>query len=255
VLPGTAGKGLDVGASVNMVQDNGNPVRQEVGVDARLKLVDPLVVTGSAAYSLYDERLAEGIVRLGWTVNKKVLVEADYQYVAPDLFLSRESILSVFSAEQRQIFGGGVTWFARRDLKVAGYYHLLIEPGTTDAATTWVGQQANALVQWQRGPSLAGIEGYYLDSFANGYAGFRVFGRRDFARAFAALDVLTYFFQHNVNGHDSDVTGTVTLGYEILRGLSAVVSGEAGVTPFLEQQFAFMAKLVYGQTYRKTEVR
>jgi hypothetical protein len=34
-----------------------------------------------------------------------------------------------------------------------------------------------------------------------------------------------------------------------------VVAGRAGVTPFLEESFEVLAKLVYAQTYRKSEVR
>jgi len=254
-LPGSAGRGIDVGASANYVSDAGNPVRQEVGADARVKPVDPVVITASGAYSVYDKRLAEVVANVGWTVSKPVLVEADYRFVAPDLFLARNSILSVFSAEERQIFGGGVTWFAMRGLKVAGFYHVQLEPGATEDAGKFVGSDASAKVEWQRGPSTAGVEAFYLDAFENGYTGGRLYGRRDFGRAFATADVLAHFFREKVNGQSSAVTGTLTLGYELLRGLSAVASGQAGVTPYMEQTFEFMAKLVYGATYRKSEVR
>jgi hypothetical protein len=62
-------------------------------------------------------------------------------------------------------------------------------------------------------------------------------------------------FREDVNGESSAVTGTLSAGYEVLKGLSAVVSGRAGITPFLEETFEVMAKLAYGQTYVKTEVR
>jgi hypothetical protein len=45
------------------------------------------------------------------------------------------------------------------------------------------------------------------------------------------------------------------VGYQLLKGLSAVASGRAGITPFLERSFDVFAKLVYGQTYVKSEVR
>jgi hypothetical protein len=51
------------------------------------------------------------------------------------------------------------------------------------------------------------------------------------------------------------VTGTLTGGYEMGRGWSAVVAGRAGVTPFFEQQYDVLAKLVYNQTYTVREVR
>jgi hypothetical protein len=253
-LPGSAGRGLDLGASVTMVEDGGDPVRQEVGADLRLKLWDPLVVFGSGAYSVYDERLAEAVGRATFSVTRSVLVEADYRYVAPDLLLARNSILSVFSAEERQIFGGGVTWLATRAWKFGGYGHLQVQPGSNQG-DKWVGYDANVLAEWRRGPTLAGLEGFALQSFENGYVGGRLYGRRDFGRAFASADVLAHFFRETVNAHSAAYTGTLTAGYELLRGLSAVASGQAGVTPYMEQTFELMAKLVYGATYRKSEVR
>jgi hypothetical protein len=254
-LSGSAGRGIDLGASANYVSDAGNPVRQEVGADARVKPVDAVVVTASGAYSVYDKRLAEAVANVGWTVSKPVLLEVDYRFVAPDLLLARNSILSVFSAADREIFGGGVTWFVNRSLKVSGYYHLQVEPGATEEASKFVGSDATGRVEWQKGPTLAGVEGYYLDAFENGYVGGRLYGRRDFGRFFGTADVLAYFFREQVNGQSSAVTGTLTFGYELLRGLSAVASGQAGVTPYMQQTFEFMAKLVYGATYRKSEVR
>ena len=44
-------------------------------------------------------------------------------------------------------------------------------------------------------------------------------------------------------------------GSRLAKGFSAVVAGRAGVTPFLEQTYDVMAKLVYNQTYRIREVR
>jgi hypothetical protein len=254
-LPGAPARGLDVGASAIMVEDAGNPVRQQVGADARLKLWNPLVVTASGAYSLYDDRLAEVVARADWSVTRTVLVEGDYRYVAPDLLLSRNSILSVFTAEKRQIFGGGASWIVLRGLTLAAYYHLQLEPGATESSSVYVGQDATVRAEWHRGPTLAGIEGFYLAAFENGYVGGRLFGRRDFGRAFVAADVLAHFFRDEVNNQSSAYTGALTLGYELLRGLSAVASGQAGVTPYMEQTFEFVAKIVYGATYKKTEVR
>jgi hypothetical protein len=253
-LPGAPGRGLDLGASYNTVQDGSDPVREEAGVDARLRLIDPLVLAAFGSYSLYDARVSEGVVRAAWTATRLVLVEADYRYVAPDLLLARNSILSVFSAEERQSIGGGATFRLARGLRAGATYHAIIEP-TGEAGKTELGHEADARVEWERGPTVAGVEGFFLDAFDNGYVGGRLFGRRELGRAFAAADVLAHVFREKVNGEDLAFTGTLTLGYELLHGLSAVVSGRAGVTPFMEQTFEFMAKLAYNQTYRKTEVR
>lgn len=252
-LPGAPGRGLDLGASVNMVEDHGDPVREEVGLDARVQPVDRLVLSGFGAYSLYDRRTAEASARAGIDATRKLLLELDYRYVAPDLLLARNSILSVFSAEERQTVGGGVSYAVSRAWRVGASYHLLLEPGR-DGGTT-EGNEADARIDWRRGVTSAGLEGFFLDALDNGYVGGRLYGRRELGRAFAAADVLLHVFREQVNGQDSAVTGTLSIGYEVLRSLSAVVSGRAGVTPFMEQTFEVMAKLVYNQTYRKTEVR
>jgi hypothetical protein len=253
--PGIAGLGLDVGASVNMVEEDGDPVRQEVGADFRLRPVAAVVLTGFGAYSLYDERFSEVNVRAGFTPVRRFLVEVDYRFIAPDLLLSRNSILSVFSAEERHSAGAGVTYRVGPAVSVGAEYHALLEPDDEGETPDNLGHDANARVQWERGRTLAGIEGFVLDAFENGYVGGRVFGRQAFGRAFATADVLLHVFREQVNGEDSAVTGTISAGYEILNGLSAVIAGRAGVTPFLERSFDVMAKLAYGQTYVKREVR
>jgi hypothetical protein len=253
--PGIAGRGLDVGASVNVVSDDGDPVRQEVGADLRLRPIAPVLVSAFGAYSLYDERFAEANLRAGFNATRALLLEADYQFLAPDLFLARNSILSVFSATERHAAGANATYRFGRGFSVGAGYHALLEPDDEGNGADELGHDADAFVQWTRKETLAGVEGFVLDAFENGYVGGRVFGRQGFGRAFAAADVLLHVFREDVNGESSAVTGTLSAGYEVLKGLSAVVSGRAGITPFLEETFEVMAKLAYGQTYVKTEVR
>ena len=252
--PGTAGRGLDLGVSANVVTDHGDYVREEVGADARLKIIDPLVISGFYAYSIWDARTSEGQVLASVQATRALLLEADYRYSAPDLLLARTSILSVFSAEERQTVGGGFTYNISRSLKVGASLHALIEPGRTEGSTS-TGSEGNAKVEWQRGPTLAGLEAFYLDALENGYAGGRLYGRRDLGPAFIAADVLLHVFREQVNGQDYALTGQATIGYNFLGGLAAVISGQAGQTPYLQQSFEVMAKLVYNQTYKKTEVR
>ena len=254
-LPGVPGRGLDIGASANIVNDHGDPAKQEIGGDLRLKLSEPVTVTAFTAYSVFDERVSEGTVRADWNATRKLVVEADYRYIAPDLFLARNSILSVFTSADRQAFGGGGEYRIGRGLRVGGAYHLLLEPGDKGESNEEIGHEADARVEWERGPTLAGLEGFFLDSFDNGYVGGRLFGRHEIGKAFASAEVLVHVFREEVNGEKTAVTGTLSAGYEILKGLSAVVAGRAGMTPFLERTFDVMAKLVYGQTYVKTEVR
>ncbi len=254
-LPGAPGKGLDVGVSANRVLDDGDTVRDEVGADLRLQPFGNLTLSGFGAYSLYDGELAEATARLGWSVTREVHVDADWRLVKPDLLLSRTSILSVFSDAQRNYVGGGITWDGRRGLLVGANYHLQLEPGATESSSDFLGHELEARAEVGHGRWLGGAEYFFVRSFENGYHAVRLFGRADLGPLFAAVDVIGHRFKEEINAEKNAVTGTLTAGVNLTKGFSAVVSGRAGVTPFMEQTFDFMAKLAYNQTYRTREVR
>ena len=252
---GYPGRGIELGASANMVQDGGSPVREEVGADLRFQPFRDLQFTGLAAYSLYDQRPSELLLRASYSLTRKLRVDADGRYYAPDLFLARNSILSVFSAEDRAEFGGALDYELGHGLAVGAGYHLVMEPGETEGSSDYYGSEAAAHLEWTRGATVAGAEVEYLDALENGYTALRLFGRREFGRLFAAADVMGHLFRESVNGEDYAITGTLTAGLDLAKGFSAVLSGSAGVTPFLEQTYTAMAKLVYNATYRSREVR
>ncbi len=250
---GFSGRGLDLGASVNYVENHGDPVRQEAGLDFRLMPLRNLTLSGFGAYALYDERISEAQVALAWKATHALDVNADFRFVEPGLLLSRDSILSVFSASSRKYVGGGLFYELGHGLGLGANYHLVLEPG--EPGKTYDGHEADARVEWTNKQTRAGAEAFLLRSFENGYTGGRIFGRQDFGRFFGAVDVLAHFFQHNINGQDYALTGTLTAGMELAKGFSAVVSGRAGVTPFMEQTYDLMVKLAYNATYRVREVR
>jgi hypothetical protein len=251
---GVSGRGLDVGASLNFVEDGGEEVRQELGADLRATPSRDLTVSAFGAFSLFDERFSEASTVVQWSAGPRLHVTADWRYTAPDLLLARNSILSVFSASRRNDLGGGVTYALTRDWDVGVGYHLSVEPGE-DPDDDYFGNNVDAELAWSRGRTSAGLELMFLDSFENGYFGSRLFGRRDFGRFFAAADLLGHVFREDVNGEEFALTGTLSAGVELVKGFSAVVAGRAGMTPFLEQSFDLMAKLVYNQSYRTREVR
>jgi hypothetical protein len=251
-IPGVSGRGLDLGVSGQRVTDDGDAVREDVGLDFRVQPVRAVNLTGYGVYSVWAERFAEATVMVSGPVAPRLHVSADWRFTAPDLFLPRTSILAVFSAERRNDFGGGVSYELTRAVSIGADYHLLIEPGDDG---DFYGNELVGRLHWSRGQTSAGGEAFWLDAFENGYVGARLFGRQDFGRLFAAADLLGHFLRETVNGEDVAVSGTLSGGFEMGRGWSAVVAGRAGVNPFFEQQFDVLAKLVYNQTYSVREVR
>jgi hypothetical protein len=254
-IAGLPGRGLELGASTNWVQDNSDPVREEAGLDLRLQPFrsTDLALAGFGAYSLYDSRLAEASAALTVSATRKLHLTADYRFVEPSLLLSRNSILSVFTASTWTELGGGARYDMGRGLHAGLDAHVRLEPGQTGSGTH-TGSDVSAKGDWSNGRTSAGLELSNLDALTNGYFGTRLWARRDLTRIFVTGDILAQFFHQDVNGQGQAVTGTLTAGYKLPLGFDAVISGTAGQTPYLEQTYDLMVKLAYNQTYRTAEV-
>jgi len=255
-IPGVAGRGFELGASANVVNDGGETVRQEVGADFRVQPLrrSNLTLAGFGTFNLPEQRVAEVSAALTTTVTSKLHVTADFKRVEPSLLLSRDSILSVFTTSVWTELGAGATYNLGRGLHAGVDAHLRAEPGA-DGSGSDLGSDLRARVSWESGRTIAGLELFNLDAYANGYFGTRVWARRNLGKAFVTGDVLGTFFREDVNGQGESVTGTLTAGYQLPLGFTAVLSGSAGMTPYLEQNYDLMAKLAYNQTYRTAEVR
>lgn len=241
---------LDVGASVAVATDRGDPSRRDVGADLRLTPHRMLALVGSGWWSLYEGRVGEGSIAALLTPIRLVDVTLDYRFTEPALFLPRNSILAVFAEDKRNTVGGAVRWEAARDLVLDADYHLLL----ADAGT---GHWARTKATYHPGgPSTTvGAEASYLRSPSNGYVLARLFGVKNLAALTGTLDLYGYFFREAVNGQDQALTATATMGYEFARGWRALVAGTAGTTAYLSSQFELLAKLVFNETYVAREVR
>jgi hypothetical protein len=250
---GAAGRGLDVGVSLVSVTDHSDPVRQDLGFDFRLQPVAILTLVGNGTWSLYAERLAEINVTALISATRALTINLDVRHTSPDLFLARNSILSVFTDTTRTDVGGGVRYQFTRSLSAGVDYHALIEPAEVDK--TELGAEAAGRLEWEGHGALAGGEVSYLKSGEGGYTGLRGYGRKAFGKFFVAADLADYMFKQEVNGEKNSLTGSLSAGYQLAKSWSVVLAGHAGVTPFFEQQADAMVKLVYNSVYRVREVK
>jgi hypothetical protein len=252
-LTGVAGRGLDLGVSTVHVSNNSDPVREDLGFDFRLQPVNLLTLFGNLTYSLYAARMAEYNVTALVSATKALTINLDVRHYSPDLFLARNSILSVFTDTNRTDLGGGARYQFTRTLHASVDYHALIEPA--DANKTELGGEAAARVEWESHGTVAGGEVTYLKTGQTGYTGLRGYGRKDFGRLFVAGDLMEVAFKQQVNGEKNSLTGSLSAGYQLAKAWSVVVAGRAGVTPYFEKQADAMVKLVYNSVVRVREVK
>ena len=264
---------VDLGVSYAQATDHGDPSRQDFGADFRLTPHRMLQLTGSSWWSVYEGRLAEAALAAQVFPLRHLEVTVDYRHVLPDLFLPRNSILSVFVSEKRNDVGGAVRWSVARDLALDADYHLLIEDSGK-------GHWARAKGTYHPGgpATTVGAEYSLLKNSGgsspindNGYHEVRLFGARRIAAVVTGtLDLMAYFFDRDIrpaggqgaqaagqagDGVSYSLAATATLAYQFARGWRAALAGTAGSTPFLERQFEIMAKLVYQRTYAVREVK
>jgi len=249
--------GFDSEAGVSFLQvlDHGDIARQDLAGDARFVLprLSAVSLTGFVRYSLYDERVAEAQATATGQLSSKLEVTAGYRRTAPDLFLPRNSIFSVFSQETRDEVGAYFYVRLCNCLRLQGDYHVILdEQGTGHDASAKlthalfgdnrdsVGVEARLLV-------LPGDHGYTMGRlFALGWLAPRVL---------ATLDASAFFFEGDVNGHDRSFNGAATVSYDFKPGWRAQVVGIGSVTPFAERRFEAMAKLAYQFSHQIRQVR
>ena len=184
--------------------------------------------------------------------HRLVELGVDYRRTAPDLFLPLNSIFSVFAQETRDEAGANVYVRPHRAIRIYGDYHFVHD----DAG--W-GHRGGAKATFTFGPAnstTVGTEARLLKLPEKGYLQLRAFGIERFAAGLTfTLDADTFLLDKPINGQTLSFTGAATIGWDFADHWKAVLTGYADVTPFVEQRFEWMARLVYNQTLRIREVR
>ena len=249
----------EIGFSGIEIRDRGDPGREQVGGDLRFTPVRLVTVLANSNYDLHEARWAEanGVLQFQ-LLGGKLVAAADVRHVEPDLLLSRTSILSVFSMDKRNEIGGSLQYGEWRALTFGADYHYLVRPDQG------VGHRVNGRAVWQpRSTTSVGVEvghnSFYTNQSGaflnNGYFTIRGFASQEYKRFTGSLDLQDYEFQQNINNYDRSFTAIASLGYAIGCGWSALVSGDAGVTPYYQSRYGLMVRLAYNQSYHFREVR
>src|SRR5450432_2405404 len=261
---GDSSFGSEAGVAFLQVLDHGDIARQDLAVDARVTPVASplravaLTLSGFALFSLPEERLAEGDVTATGQLGRLLEVSGDYRRTAPDLFLPRNSIFSVFSQETRDEAGGWIYARLVPRLRLQGGYHVIVDAGGT-------GHDGRAKLTGTFGPdgrNSVGVESRLLllsrsgTTLARGYTLARAFALVRVAPGLVTtLDASTFFYDGDVNGQRESYVGAATASYDFRPDWRALVTGIGSVTPFAERRFEAMAKLVYQGTTRLRQVK
>jgi hypothetical protein len=229
----------EVGFNYIHALDDGRVRRFDLGIDGRYAR-RKLTLTGLALMSAVDTRLAEARLSASYQASPAWFVFLDAARTAPDLFLSRASILSVFAAEQRDEVGAVVSWEPYRELRTRASYHLLNnEEGVGHRAELAADGDVTRRV-------LVGAEAGVLAVPDDGYVHGRLFGRANLARRMAVtLDGDLYYLDEIRNGTHVSVRGACSWRWDPTPSWRAVVSGLVGSDPLYEVRWEAMLKVAW----------
>jgi hypothetical protein len=242
----------EVGASILEILGSGRHIlRRDAGVDGRYRVIDSLALSGLVRWSIPENRVAEASGAATWQPCDFFDMTGEYRRTAPDLFLPRYSLFTVFAQESRDEFGGYLTvrpWIRRLDLQ-ADFHEVHDSSGwgwnTGGKATFRIGQGNSTRV---------GAESRWLKIPGGGYVMGRVFGWQTItpkARAVAELDA--YHLGREVNGQTQSFFASGSVVYDLSRSWRAAVTGMANSTPYASHQLQGLVKVVYeGQIIKES---
>ncbi len=244
--------GLELGVSAQRRKERFRMAGEDLGFDQRYRPLEGLVLTGFQVVSLAERRLAEADLRATYQPADRVELALGYRRTAPDLFLSRSSVLAVFATTSRDEVGGGAFVRAARCLDLDA------EAFLTDSGTGpghHLALRADAYPA-RRDLGRLGLEARRIAGGQDGTTFVRGFGRLGLGPALQASTSVEFAHaDERINGVRNAWTGLLALGWDFLPSWQLGVSALAGVTPALDPRYETLVKLTYHRTRRTVEVR
>jgi hypothetical protein len=230
----------EVGVSYVYVLRKGYLARSDFAVDGSWTPLRSMTVSGLLQWNIPEERLEEARLQALVQVNRELQLVGDVSRTAPDLFLDRTSIFSVFSEEQRSEAGAEIVYRPLPPVSLEGDYHWLnVEGGHGHRAGV------RATYRTPRGTSY-GAELRLLTEPDNGYKLARLFGIRKLPRNITVtLDLDAYWMEQAINTQKNSFVATLTGGWAFLPNWEAMLAGSLGVTPYFERRSELIARLTY----------
>ncbi len=230
----------EVGLSYVHMLQRGALSRQDAGLDVRWKPLRSLMFAGAFAWSVSEARMAELDVGPRWTPTDDIEVQLSHRRTAPELFLPRTSIFTVFADTSRDDAGVSVSWQLTRLVSIFG-----------DVRAIWLnGEQgfeasARVAVRPFRAPSTTlVVQAHRLEIPANGYHQARVGARHTLPFGLAlSVDLDTYVLDRAVRRQTLSFSASTSATYTFNKSWLVSATLFAATTPTFESRYEAIAKL------------
>lgn len=230
----------ELGVSYFLLLDRGLVARSDAGLDLRYGVSSTVWLTLAGIFSALDARFSDADLALHWQATPDVELSVAGGRSAPDLYVPRSSIFSVFAEEQRDFVGVSAFWSATQRLSAFAEYLALFTDGGA-------GHDASARVTYRlaRRSSL-GLTARLLAIPESGYVEARAFVRHALSSAASlSAELDSVWLREAVNDARNALTARATGTYHLGGGFDAALSASVGQTPFYSARYELLARLGY----------
>jgi hypothetical protein len=231
------------GLSFHEQREQGELGRRSAAVDIAVTPSELFAGSASALYDTDASSIADAHVVLELTPVKDVSLSGEYNHTDPSLFLSHQSVLSVFGTDLFDEFGGdaSITALGRVTLGAASY----IEVFGGDRRGTRTSWHVRGSPDKKR--TLTGGFVYTrVTDTDNGYYSLRAFVSYRFVpRAAATYEQYLYLYDHAISDVDKSTVEAATVEYRVLPPLRVMLGGSVVSSPLARLDAQALLRVVY----------
>lgn len=219
-----------VGLSFHEQQEESALSRRSLGADFRIAPLKHVTLSGTGVFDVDSSRVADGRIWMDFVPIDELSVSIEALDTTPALFLSRQSVLSVFGGDSFQEIGGTVrydpwTWLRA---EADGYYQ--VNDGPRPAARTGLGVRIKSSPD---GRFTLRLNGRRVSSYSNGYWLFRNAWRYRVSVPWTVTaDFYGYFYDEPIAGYSVSLVALTNVEYEVASFARLLVGGSLSHTPY-----------------------
>jgi hypothetical protein len=218
------------GLSIHEQHEQGGLTKRNAGVDARTAPFAGATLGANAVFELGRRRLADARLWLDTSLTRTADVALELLHTEPALFLSNQSVLSVFGSAAFDEVGSYATWRAHPDINLHGAGFVQVYAGERPGARAELGTRFFADAAHT---TFARLTYSRVATPDNGYHSLRAALSRRFAlRLRGTLEAYAYLYDRPVRGYRSSSVFAGTVALDPIPPLSVLWGASLARTPY-----------------------
>lgn len=234
---------LDVGASIHEQREAGGLAYRNLGADARYDPSQKVTLGGAAVLELDARRVADGRLWAHYTPLLPLELEAEVLHAEPALFLSRQSVLGVFSTDAYEEAGGSFRAKLWRQLTLTGSGFVQVHSRADLGQRSELGAR---ITPGHTDRTVILLSVARVDASENGYVSMRnAWRQRIQLDLHTTLEAYHYRYDEPIAGYDTSSVYAGTVEWLLSRHLSALWGASYARTPYAAADAQTQVRLRY----------